>query len=120
METEIRIVNTKKDFKTFVQLFYDLYRDCPQAVPYLYSDEVNTLSKDKNPAFEFCEAEYFLAYQGDKVVTGGLGNFNATDIPVGEVVSVTHSTDYLTREVMVKMHADPMNLKVVELVGNPS
>ena len=68
METEIRIVNTKKDFKTFVQLFYDLYRDCPQAVPYLYSDEVNTLSKDKNPAFEFCEAEYFLAYQGDKVV----------------------------------------------------
>ena len=68
METEIRIVNTKKDFKTFVQLFYDLYRNCPQAVPYLYSDEVNTLSKDKNPAFEFCEAEYFLAYQGDKVV----------------------------------------------------
>ena len=58
--------------------------------------------------------------QGDKVVTGGLGNFNATDISVGEVVSVTHSTDYLTREVMVKLHADPMNLKVVELVGNAS
>ena len=58
--------------------------------------------------------------QGDKVVTGGLGNFNATDISVGEVVSVTHSTDYLTREVMVKLHADPTNLKVVELVGNVS
>ena len=58
--------------------------------------------------------------QGDKVVTGGLGNFNVTDIPVGEVVSVTPTNDYLTREVMVKMHADPMNLKVVELVGNPS
>ena len=58
--------------------------------------------------------------QGDKVVTGGLGNFNVTDIPVGEVVSVTPTNDYLTKEVMVKMHADPMNLKVVELVGNPS
>ena len=58
--------------------------------------------------------------QGDKVVTGGLGNFKTTDIPVGEVVSVTHSSDYLTREVMVKLNADPMNLKVVELVGNPS
>jgi len=58
--------------------------------------------------------------QGDKVVTGGLGNFNATDIPVGEVVSVTHSNDYLTREVLVKLHADPMNLKVVELAGNLS
>lgn len=76
METEIRIVNTKKDFKTFIQLFYDLYRDCPQAVPYLYSDEVNTLSKDKNPAFEFCEAEYFLAYQGDKVVGRVAGIIN--------------------------------------------
>lgn len=34
--------------------------------------------------------------------------------------AVTPTNDYLTREVMVKMHADPMNLKVVELVGNPS
>ena len=54
------------------------------------------------------------------MTTSGLGNFNAADIPVGEVVSVTHSSDYLTREVMVKLHADPMNLKVVELVGNAS
>lgn len=58
--------------------------------------------------------------QGDKVVTGGLGNFNATDIPVGEVESVTHSNDYLTREVLVKLQSDSMNTKVVELVGNPS
>lgn len=41
----------------------------------------------------------------------------AADIPVGEVVSVTHSSDYLTREVMVKLYADSMNVKVVELVG---
>ena len=58
--------------------------------------------------------------KGDKVVTGGLGNFNATDIPVGEVESVTHSNDYLTREVLVKLQSDSMNTKVVELVGNPS
>ena len=55
--------------------------------------------------------------QGDKVVTGGLVIFNATDISVGEVVSVTHSNDYLTREVLVKLQADSMNPKVVELVG---
>ena len=54
------------------------------------------------------------------MTTSGLGNFNAADIPVGEVVSVTHSSDYLTREVMVKLYADSMNVKVVELVGNPS
>ena len=37
-------------------------------VPPLYSDEWNVLSKDKNPAFDFCEAEYFLALKDDKIV----------------------------------------------------
>lgn len=55
---------------------------------------------------------------GDKVTTGGLGNFNVKDIPVGEVVATTHSSDYLTREVTVKLSADTKDLHVVELVGN--
>ena len=55
---------------------------------------------------------------GDKVTTGGLGNFNVKDIPVGEVVATTHSSDYLTKEVTVKLSADTKNLHVVELVGN--
>ena len=29
---------------------------------------MNTLSADRNPAFDFCEAQYFLAYQDEKVV----------------------------------------------------
>ena len=52
------------------------------------------------------------------MTTGGLGNFNVKDIPVGEVVATTHSSDYLTREVTVKLSADTKNLHVVELVGN--
>ena len=55
---------------------------------------------------------------GDKVTTGGLGNFNVKDIPVGEIVGTTHSSDYLTREVTVKLSADIKDLHVVELVGN--
>ena len=58
--------------------------------------------------------------QGDKVMTGGLGNFNAADIPVGEVVSVAHSSDYLTKEVLVKLDAEMSNIRAVELVGNAS
>jgi GNAT superfamily N-acetyltransferase len=45
-------------------------------VPNLYSDEVRTLSKDKNAAFEFCEAEYFLAYKDGKVVGRVAGIIN--------------------------------------------
>ena len=65
---EIRKVETLSELKTFIQFFYDLYRDNPCAVPYLYGEEMKTLRKDKNPAFEFCEADYFLAYRDGKVV----------------------------------------------------
>ena len=65
---EIRKVNSRRELKQFVQLYYDLYRHCPQAVPYLYFDEMATLRHDKNPSFECCEADYFLALQDGKVV----------------------------------------------------
>ena len=37
-------------------------------MPDLYEDMVSTFSKKKNPAFEFCDAEYFLAYKEGKLV----------------------------------------------------
>ena len=64
----IKKVRTKKDFRTFIRLNYELYKNNPYSVPDLYDDMVNTLSKDKNAAFEFCEAEYFLAFKDDKPV----------------------------------------------------
>ena len=64
----IKKVESTRDLKRFVQFYYDLYRDCEQAVPFLYSDEMATLRKDKNPAFEYCEADYFLAYEGERLV----------------------------------------------------
>ena len=65
---EIRKVSTKRELKTFIQFFYDLYRNCGQAVPYLFFDEMATLRRDKNPSFECCEADYFLAYKDGKLV----------------------------------------------------
>jgi len=65
---QIKRVETKKDLKAFIEFHYDLYEGNPYDVPNLYSDEWNTLSKDKNAAFDFCEAEYFLALKDGKVV----------------------------------------------------
>ena len=65
---EIRKVSTKRELKQFIQFFYDLYRDCDKAVPYLFFDEMATLQRDKNPSFECCEADYFLAYKDGKIV----------------------------------------------------
>ena len=65
---EIKRVETKKDLKTFIDFHYDLYEGNAYDVPNLFSDDMNTLSKNRNAAFEFCEAEYYLAYKQGKLV----------------------------------------------------
>lgn len=64
----IKKVSSKKELKTFIRFNYELYKVNPYSVPDLYDDMLNTFSSKKNAAFEFCEAEYFLAYKDNKVV----------------------------------------------------
>ena len=63
-----KIQPTKADLKKFTQLQIDLYDGNPYFVPPLVSDDVATLLPEKNPAFDFCEAEYFMAYRDGKPV----------------------------------------------------
>ena len=65
---EIKKVESRYDLKKFIEFHYDLYEGNPYDVPNLYSDDVNTLRKDKNAAFEFCEAEYYMAFKDGKMV----------------------------------------------------
>ena len=65
---EIERVSDNGQLKEFIQFYYDLYRGNDCAVPFLYFDEMATLRRDKNPSFECCEAEYFLARRDGKVV----------------------------------------------------
>lgn len=70
--SNIRIipVTTRKGLRAFVNFYYELYKGNKFAVPFLRFDEMNTLSKRKNPAFEFCEAQYFLAVDGEARIVG--------------------------------------------------
>lgn len=68
MAVEIRKVSGKKDLKYFIRFNYEMYKNCPYSVPDLYDDMVSTFSSKKNPAFDFCEADYFLAYRDGKIV----------------------------------------------------
>ena len=65
---EVKKVVTSRDLKDFIEFHYDLYKGNEYDVPTLFSDDWQTLSRDKNAAFEFCEAEYFLAYKDGKIV----------------------------------------------------
>ncbi|CCZ69887.1 N-acetyltransferase [Bacteroides gallinaceum] len=64
----IKKVSSKKELKTFIRFNYELYKGNPYSVPDLYDDMLNTFNPKKNAAFEFCEADYFLAYKNDRVV----------------------------------------------------
>lgn len=68
MTVTIRQVSTKKELRDFIRFNYKLYKDNAYSVPDLYDDMLNTFSKEKNAAFDFCEADYFLAYKDEKLV----------------------------------------------------
>lgn len=78
MAVEIRPVEpVKKELKKFVKFGIDHYKGNPYFVPPLRQDDVNTLRPDKNPAFDFCEAQSFMAYRDGKPVgriTGIINN----------------------------------------------
>ena len=63
MSIDVRLVNSSKDLRTFIRVPFSIYKDNPCWVPPLFFDEMNALRKDKNPAFEFSDAEYWIAYK---------------------------------------------------------
>ncbi|MBQ7042127.1 MAG: N-acetyltransferase [Muribaculaceae bacterium] len=69
MAIEIRKINpTQSELRKYVKFGIDLYKGNPYFVPPLIFDEVDTLHPDKNPAFEFCQAQSFMAYRDGKPV----------------------------------------------------
>lgn len=68
MSVVIQKVNSKDDLMRFIQFGIDLYKGNEFFVPPLVYDERATLRMDKNPAFEHCDASYFLAFRDGEIV----------------------------------------------------
>jgi GNAT superfamily N-acetyltransferase len=68
MAITIQQVTTKRQLNRFIRFNYKLYKTSPYSVPDLYDDMLMTFNKKRNAAFEFCEADYFLAYRDGKIV----------------------------------------------------
>ena len=68
MAITIKPVTTKKEMKQFISFNYELYKDSPYAVPELCTDVRNTFAPSTNAAYEFCEAQPFIALKDNKVV----------------------------------------------------
>lgn len=68
MSVTIREVSSKKELKKFIWFGINLYKDCEFAAPPLLIDDLHNLSKGKNPALDFCDTAYFIAYKDDTIV----------------------------------------------------
>ncbi len=67
MEIIIKEVSNKRELRKFISFPYKLYAGNKYWIPPLISEERSILRKDKNPAFDFCEAKYWLAFKDGKV-----------------------------------------------------
>ena len=68
MSIQIKPVSTGKEMSTFVRFGNRLYKGNKYYVPSMPMDDLNTLNPKKNGAFDFSEAQCFLAYKDGEVV----------------------------------------------------
>ena len=88
MAVFVKEISGKKELKKFIQFSIELYKGSSCFVPPLIDEEVCTLSPKTNPAFDFCEAVYYMAYRDDK--------------PVGRIAGIIN---HQVNEKNGKMHA---------------
>lgn len=82
MTVSIREVLSKKELKEFIKFPHALYKGNPYWVPPLHFDEMTTLGKKSNPAFEFCKARYWLAFKDNKIAGRIAGIINERSIAI--------------------------------------
>ena len=81
MSVTIKTVTARKDMKTFVRFGNKLYKGNPYYVPSMPWDDLNTFDRNKNGAFEFSDAEFYLAYKDGNVVgrVAAIVNYKANE-----------------------------------------
>ncbi len=70
MAIVIKEVTDRKGLRKFVRFPNDLYKDNKYFVPQIVSMDMDTLSPEKNRAFEVCEGKYWLALDESGKVVG--------------------------------------------------
>jgi len=87
MSLIIKEISTKIEIKEFVKFPDRLYAGNKFYIPAIHSKELYTLSFDKNPAFEFCRAKYWLAIMDGTIVGRVTGIIN-------ERYNISHNIKY--------------------------
>jgi len=131
---EVRPVRTKAEKRIFLTLSKQLHRNEENWIFPLDFDAVNRIDKEKNPFFEFGEAEFFVAYQEGNPVgrisaqvnqrhlechdnaTGHFGYIDACDSPDVFKALLTAAEQWLVKRGMRKI-VGPFDLSINEESG---
>lgn len=133
MPVEIKEVQpTKKDLKHFIKFPFELYKGVKEYVTPLMSFEYSTLMKTENPAFDHCEAKYWLAYRDGKIVgriaaillreeleTKGLARFGWIDFIDDKEVSaelIRHAEEWAVSKGATNIHG-PLGFTDLDFEG---
>jgi GNAT superfamily N-acetyltransferase len=65
---DVRKVETKADFNTFLKFPWTLYKDNPYWVPPLVSMQRHKLDKTRNATWKHMQGEYYIAWRADQPV----------------------------------------------------
>lgn len=84
-EIEILKVSSRNGLKNFVDFPFSLYKGNPFWCPPLKFNEINKLREDKNPAFDHCEAQYWIGYRNGKPVGRIAGIINHREAKCGNI-----------------------------------
>ncbi len=77
MSVQIKVVKSKREFRAFATFANKLYKGNSFYVPTMPLDDLAVFDRNKNAAYEFCEAEFFMAYKDGK--------------PVGRIAAIINS-----------------------------
>lgn len=86
MSIAIQEVKSKRELKQFIKFPLKLYKKVPQFVPPMMDFELSTLQASKNPAFDTCEARYWLAYKDQEIV--------------GRIAGIIHQAEANSKRIM--------------------
>jgi len=82
MDIVIKEVTKKSELKEFIKFPHKLYKNNNYYVPQLIRKELQTLSKESNQAFRYCDVKLWLAYINNKIVgrIAGIINYRYIEI----------------------------------------
>jgi GNAT superfamily N-acetyltransferase len=68
MSVAIRLISntSKRELRDFIRFNYKLYKGNKYAVPEMYRELLNTFMPARNGAYDFCDAQFFMAYKDGK------------------------------------------------------